>query len=133
MGFCDELGKSNTRVFKTDILINLQIAFVGYLFDAYPPQGTLSALTAAACLRISLAGIIPLVIITAFTNLTGKWALAVLGFIFVGFLAFPFILFFFGAKMRKLSRYSSSDNMSPLQMQIMMKDDSKSTEKGMDA
>lgn len=106
------------------LLIRLQIAFVGYLFDAYPPQGTLSALTAAACLRLALAGIIPLVIVTAFTNLTGKWALAVFGFIFVGFLTFPFILFFFGSKMRRASRYASLDNMSPLQMQIMMNDES---------
>ena len=36
---------------------------VSYLFDAYPPRGTRSALTAAACFRLLLAGLIPLFII----------------------------------------------------------------------
>lgn len=36
---------------------------ISYLFDAYTPRGTLSALTAAACFRIILAGLIPLFII----------------------------------------------------------------------
>ena len=36
---------------------------ISYLFDAYPPRNTLSALTAAACFRIFLAGLIPLFII----------------------------------------------------------------------
>ena len=38
-------------------------ASISYLFDAYPPRNTLSALTAAACLRLFLAGLIPLFII----------------------------------------------------------------------
>lgn len=38
-------------------------ASISYLFDAYPPRNTLSALTAAACFRIFLAGLIPLFII----------------------------------------------------------------------
>lgn len=36
---------------------------ISYLFDAYPPRNTLSALTAAACFRIFLAGLVPLFII----------------------------------------------------------------------
>ena len=36
---------------------------MAYLFDAYPPRGTLSALTAAASFRVVMAGLIPLVII----------------------------------------------------------------------
>ena len=42
-------------------------ASISYLFDAYPPRGTLSALTAAACFRIFLAGLIPLFIIPSKT------------------------------------------------------------------
>ena len=38
-------------------------SLISYLFDAYTPVGTLSALTAAACMRIILAGLIPLFII----------------------------------------------------------------------
>ena len=40
-----------------------QISSISYLFDAYPPRGTLSALTAAASFRLVLAAIIPLFII----------------------------------------------------------------------
>ena len=36
---------------------------ISYIFDVYPPQGTLSALTAAACFRLVMAGLIPLFII----------------------------------------------------------------------
>ena len=38
-------------------------SIISYLFDAFPPRGTLSALTAAACFRIIMAGLIPLFII----------------------------------------------------------------------
>ena len=40
-----------------------QISLISYLFDAYPAAGTLSGLTAAACFRIAMAGVVPLVII----------------------------------------------------------------------
>lgn len=39
------------------------ISLISYLFDAYPPAGTLSALTTAACFRILCAGIIPIFIL----------------------------------------------------------------------
>lgn len=40
-----------------------KIGLVAYLFEAYPPRNTLSALTAGACTRVTLAGVISLVII----------------------------------------------------------------------
>lgn len=40
-----------------------QTSSIAYLFDAYTPPGTLSALTAAACFRLAMAGFLPLVII----------------------------------------------------------------------
>lgn len=43
--------------------MSIIISSISYLFDAYPPRATLSALTAAASFRLSLAAIIPLVII----------------------------------------------------------------------
>jgi len=45
------------------ILTMSQISGVSYLFDAYPAKGTLSGLTSAACTRLVLAGVLPLVII----------------------------------------------------------------------
>jgi drug/metabolite transporter superfamily protein YnfA len=54
-------------IFGTAIFIwgslSVLISLVTYLFDAYPPAGTLAALTAAACTRIAAAGIVPLVIV----------------------------------------------------------------------
>ncbi|KAI9730767.1 MAG: hypothetical protein M1835_003552, partial [Candelina submexicana] len=46
------------------------ISLISYLFDAYPPRGTLAALTAAASLRLVLAGFLPLVIIQMIQGLT---------------------------------------------------------------
>lgn len=43
--------------------IGFKISSISYLFDAYPPRGTLSALTAAASFRLILAAILPLFII----------------------------------------------------------------------
>lgn len=54
-------------IFGTAIFIwgglSVLISLITYLFDAYPPAGTLAALTAAACTRIAVAGIVPLVIV----------------------------------------------------------------------
>lgn len=106
------------------LLIAMQLSLVTYLFDAYPPAGTLSALTAAACVRIATAGIIPLVIVQgmtlrpsdltvsnrtpAFMNLGGNWALSIFGFISIPCLAVPFVLYKWGPTLRARSPYSRS-------------------------
>jgi DHA1 family multidrug resistance protein-like MFS transporter len=82
------------------------IAYVPYLFDAYPPAGTLSALTVAASMRILIGGMIPLCILQMFAKLTGAWALSVFGFVGFAFMPIPFILFWFGKRWRKNSRYA---------------------------
>jgi DHA1 family multidrug resistance protein-like MFS transporter len=51
-----------------------QISIISYLFDAFPPPATLSALTIAASLRLLVAAAIPLVIIQDITALGGSWA-----------------------------------------------------------
>ncbi|KAF2462132.1 major facilitator superfamily domain-containing protein [Lineolata rhizophorae] len=102
------------------------ISMITYLFDAYPPAGTLSALTLQACLRLALAGFLPLVILTMFTDLTGKWALSIFGFISIPLIAIPFILFKFGARMRMRSKYSAGRMVVPVpsqeQHEPMMRD-----------
>lgn len=80
------------------------IAFVSYLFDAFPAQGTLSALTAAACARVASAGWVCLVILISITNIGGGWTYSIFGFIFVALLPWPFVLYFFGEKLRAKSR-----------------------------
>ncbi|KAF1996613.1 MFS general substrate transporter [Amniculicola lignicola CBS 123094] len=99
-------------IFGTAIFIwgslSVLISFVTYLFDAYPPAGTLAALTAAACIRIAAAGIIPLVIVQAFTDLGGNWALSIFGFISIPCLAVPFVLYKWGPVLRERSPYTKS-------------------------
>ena len=79
---------------------------ISYLFDAYPPAGTLSALTAAACFRLVLAGLIPLFIIQMIMGLTGAWAISTFGFIGAALMTIPFVLFYFGGKLRMKSSYN---------------------------
>ena len=80
---------------------------IPYLFDAYPPAGTLAALTAAASGRLLFAGALPLVILQFFTGVTPKWALYIFGFISIPLWAIPFVLFRFGPILRNKSRYSA--------------------------
>ena len=96
------------------------ISFISYLFDAYPPQGTLSALTAVACTRLALAGIIPLVIVFAITDLTGGWTFSTFGFIAAAFSVFPFVLYFFGKKLRTNSRFYDENHLTPVEEQARM-------------
>jgi MFS transporter, DHA1 family, multidrug resistance protein len=91
------------------------ISFVSYLLDAYPPQGTLSALTATVCSRLSLAGVIPIVIRMAITNIGGGLALSTFGLIAAAFSLFPFVLFFFRKKTRTSSRFYNADHLSPVE------------------
>jgi MFS transporter, DHA1 family, multidrug resistance protein len=86
--------------------LSVIIGMVAYLFDAYPPKGTLSALTAAACFRIALAGIIPLIVIPSFMQATPKWTLGAFGFVILALTPVPYIMFFFGRRMREKSRYN---------------------------
>ena len=79
---------------------------ISYLFDAYPPAGTLSALTAAACFRLVLAGLIPLVIIQMIMGLGGAWAVSTFGFISAALILIPIVVLVFGAKLRARSRYN---------------------------
>ena len=100
---------------------------ISYLFDAYPPRATLSALTAAACFRLFLAGLIPLFIIQSknsylahmkrmifadtcllplvIMGLTGAWAYSTFGFIAAALMFIPWIIFFLGSKLRSISPY----------------------------
>ncbi|KAI9675674.1 MAG: hypothetical protein M1817_001041 [Caeruleum heppii] len=97
-----------TAVYVTGNLLVL-ISFISYLFDAYPAKGTLSALTAAAVVRIVLAGFLPLVIIQMIMGLTGAWAVSLLGFVGVAMIPVPFVLFRWGPGMRGRSRFAACE------------------------
>jgi MFS transporter, DHA1 family, multidrug resistance protein len=87
--------------------MSVLIGLIAYLFDAYPPRGTLSALTAAACFRIAMAGTIPLIVIQSFMQATPKWTLGAFGFVVFTLIPVPYVLFFFGHRMRERSRYNA--------------------------
>lgn len=96
------------------------ISFVGYLFDAYPPQATLSALTACAVTRVASAGWFPLIITFDINDLTGEWAFGTFGVIgAVSWLFIPFGLVAFGAKLRNKSGYTRKyhDSFGPALME----------------
>lgn len=88
--------------------MSILTALVSYIFDAYPPRGTLSALTLMACVRIICAGWLPLVIIQMIMNVTGRWTFSIFGFIAAGLVVVPFILYRFGPSLRARSRHSGS-------------------------
>ena len=85
--------------------MSVLVGIISYLFDAYPPKNTLSALTAVACFRVAIAGLVPIFVLQAFEALTPKWALSTFGFILVALVPVPFILYRKGEQMREKSRY----------------------------
>lgn len=87
---------------------NAMIIFslVPYLFDAFSPAATLSALTAAATGRILFAGALPLVILQDFAGIGGNWALSLFGFISIALWPVPFVLFRYGKIWREKSSFS---------------------------
>ena len=88
------------------------ISYITWLFDAYSPPGTLSALTVAATVRILGAGVLPLVILQDITSsLGGDWGLSIFGFINIALIPIPFILFLFGKTWRQKSRYAAGMDM----------------------
>jgi DHA1 family multidrug resistance protein-like MFS transporter len=82
------------------------MSIIPYLFDAFPPAGTLAALTAAASARLLFAGAIPLTILFDITTLTPKWAFSIYGFISIAMWPIPFLLFRYGSTWRSKSKYS---------------------------
>ncbi|KAI0478659.1 MFS general substrate transporter [Xylariaceae sp. FL0804] len=94
------------------------ISSVSYLFDVYPPQGTLSALTAAACFRLACAGIVPVFILDDVAGLGPKWAFGIFGVLAAVFVFFPIFLFVFGAKLRARSTYTTRGGMNYVEMEM---------------
>ncbi|KAI1319313.1 MFS general substrate transporter [Xylariaceae sp. FL0255] len=97
------------------------ISYISYLFDAYPPRGTLSALTAAACFRLTAAGIVPIFILDMITNLGANWAFGTFGVISAAFVFLPITLYVFGARLRERSSYATRGGMSTMAAEMAMK------------
>jgi DHA1 family multidrug resistance protein-like MFS transporter len=80
-------------------------SIIPYLFDSFAPAGTLGAITAQAVGRLLAAAWLPLVILFDLTSLGPKWGLGALGFISLAFWPIPPILFVYGTKWRRESKY----------------------------
>lgn len=87
-----------------------------YLFDVYPPAGTLSALTAAAVGRVLFGGWMPLVVLYFFTGVTPKWALFIFGFISIPMWLIPIFMFFMGPTLRAKSRSTQASSQEYMTM-----------------
>ncbi|KAJ4264190.1 hypothetical protein NW762_005384 [Fusarium torreyae] len=90
------------------------ISFISYLFDAYPPAGTLSALTSAACFRIGCAGVVPIFILDTLKNIDGTWTFSLFGIISGVMAVFPFLLYWFGPGWRSKSKYNAGWTSIPM-------------------
>ncbi|KAL7789155.1 major facilitator superfamily domain-containing protein [Trichoderma ceciliae] len=77
-----------------------------YIIDCYGARYGASALSANAFTRYVFAAAFPLFTIQMYDRLTDKWAASLLGFIAIALIPIPWILFTFGARIRKKTRYA---------------------------
>ncbi|KAL7955563.1 major facilitator superfamily domain-containing protein [Trichoderma compactum] len=77
-----------------------------YMIDCYGARYGASALSANAFIRYVFSAAFPLFIIQMYNKLTTKWAAGLLGFIAIGLIPIPWILFVFGERIRKKGRYA---------------------------
>ncbi|KAJ5605835.1 drug/proton antiporter YHK8 [Penicillium lagena] len=78
-----------------------------FLVDAYPTFAA-SALAANSFSRSSFGGIFPLFGIQMYNNLGFHWATTLLGFLTLVMTPFPYIFFRYGSRIRKKSRFATS-------------------------
>ncbi|KAL7935761.1 major facilitator superfamily domain-containing protein [Trichoderma chlorosporum] len=79
---------------------------ITYMIDCYGARYGASALSANAFTRYTFAAAFPLFIIQMYDKLTTKWAASLLGFVAIGLIPIPWILFKFGATIRKKGRHA---------------------------
>ncbi|KAA8635154.1 hypothetical protein SMACR_06112 [Sordaria macrospora] len=89
--------------------LGMSFAFTGiftFLVDAYPRYAA-SALAANALVRCSFAAAFPLFGIQMYERLGFQWATALIAFITLGMMPFPYIFFVFGKRIRARSRFAA--------------------------
>ncbi|KAH8692076.1 putative MFS polyamine transporter [Talaromyces proteolyticus] len=86
----------------------LFLSSITYLIDSYGPGAAASALAANGSIRYLLGAVLPLFTIQMYENLGIHWAGSVFGFLSLGLLPIPWILFKFGHLLRKRSRFIAS-------------------------
>ena len=76
-----------------------------YIIDVYPTFAN-SALAANTLIRSTMAGVFPLFAVQMFDELGVDWASSLLGFLSVAMIPIPVLFFFYGKKIRGISKYS---------------------------
>ncbi|KAB5566872.1 major facilitator superfamily domain-containing protein [Coniochaeta sp. 2T2.1] len=88
----------------------VSLAFTGiftFLVDAYPLYAA-SALAGNALVRCTFAAAFPLFGIQMYERLGYQWATALLGFLTLAMLPFPYLFFIYGKKIRSRSKYATN-------------------------
>ncbi|PRP85221.1 hypothetical protein PROFUN_06991 [Planoprotostelium fungivorum] len=81
------------------------MAVLNYLPDAYPTKAA-SVLAGNDFFRSSFGGAFPLFASAMYNNLGVGWASSTLGFISLAMIPIPFVLYFYGDKIREKSKYT---------------------------
>ncbi|KAK8117700.1 uncharacterized protein PG998_005981 [Apiospora kogelbergensis] len=108
-------ARGNVKLVFTGIVIltwgtmDILVSLVTYVSDAYSRQHAMTALTAMAFARYFSAGIMPVFAVNLAENVPTKTLFAAFGGLTTIMLPVPFVLFYFGERLRMRSGYSSSE------------------------
>ena len=94
-------------IFSGAGIVMIFLQGLNYIIDVYMWHAN-SALAANALLRSAAGAGFPLFATAMYHNLGVAWATSLLGFLCVAMIPAPLVFFFYGAKIRKLSKYSPS-------------------------
>ncbi|CEJ80699.1 hypothetical protein VHEMI00869 [[Torrubiella] hemipterigena] len=83
------------------------VSMVQYNADTYHGSVVASQAAANSMARYTFAGAFPLFVIQMYKGLTIPWAASLLGFVTIALLPIPWVLFKYGARIRKHSRYET--------------------------
>ncbi|KAK8123677.1 MFS general substrate transporter [Apiospora kogelbergensis] len=108
-------ARGNVKLVFTGIVIltwgtmDILVSLVTYVSDAYSRQHAMTALTVMAFARYFSAGIMPVFAVNLAENVPTKTLFAAFGGLTTIMLPVPFVLFYFGERLRMRSGYSSSE------------------------
>lgn len=80
----------------------------GYLVDTYGALNGASSLAANGLLRYGFGAAFPLFTLQMYTALGVQWATSLLGFVSLGLLPIPWVLFRYGHRVRAMSKYPTN-------------------------